>query len=336
MAQEGVETSVLLSNGRRMPIVGLGTWQSESKDIKSAIETAIDAGYRHIDTAFVYLNEQAIGEALKAAFDAGKVQRENMFIVTKLPLNGNRKENVRHFFMKSLNDLQLEYVDLYLIHCPLSVLLQEDEKDFFPVKDEKLLWDAEVNLVETWKEMEKLVDEGLVRAIGISNFNSVQIQRIYDNARIKPANLQVECHAYLQQNELFDFCKKLDIAFTAYAPIGSPGLLQFAKAKYGVELEEKDKPPVVLQDPKVLAIAEKHGKTPAQILIRFLVQRGMIVIPKSTNPKRVVENFQVFDFSLTDEDMGVLQSMDRKLRLFAFDFFPQMDKHPEYPFSIPF
>lgn len=337
MAQEGVDTSLLLSNGRRMPIVGLGTWQTDVQDdTKIAIETAIDVGYRHIDTAFCYFNEKFIGDALRKAFDAGKVTRDDMFIVTKLPLTGNRKENLRHFFMKSLNALQLDYIDLYLIHCPITAIKQEDENDIFPIKDGKLLMDTEVDLVETWREMEKLVDEGLARSIGLSNFNSVQIQRIYDNARIKPANLQVECHAYFQQPELLDFCKKLNIVLTAYAPIGSPGLKTFAKVKFGVVFDEKDKLPVLLEDPKVLFLAEKHKKTPAQVLLRFLMQRGIIVIPKSINPKRIAENFQVFDFKLTDEDMKILYSLDRKLRFFDFIFISGMEDHPEYPFKIPF
>ncbi|XP_071041148.1 aldo-keto reductase family 1 member A1 [Parasteatoda tepidariorum] len=317
---------VVLNNGQHMPIIGLGMFQTkDGDDIDSVISTAIDAGYRLIDTAFTYNNEHLLGQALQKLFKSGKIKREELFITSKLPPNGMQPDVVEQFFQVSLTDLQLDYIDLYLIHCPFASKRQEDDRDFFPVNDDgNYDADTAVDLTQTWKEMEKLVKKGLVKSIGLSNCNSQQIRRIYDSATIKPAVLQVECHAYLPQFELQDFCKILGIAFTAYAPLGSP---------YRAPGDEEVR---LLDDPSLKPLCEKHGKTPAQVLLRYLIQRRIIVIPKSTNEKRLKENIDVFDFTLQEPDMDALKCIDRRRRYFSFARPTGIPDHPEYPFNIPY
>ncbi|XP_076318484.1 aldo-keto reductase family 1 member A1-like [Tachypleus tridentatus] len=197
---------VKLNNGAHMPIIGLGTWQAKAGELEAAVEIAIEYGYRHIDTAWAYTNEKDIGNALKKVFDAGKLKREDIFVVSKLPNGGHHRDKVLHYLQESLDDLQLSYVDLYLVHFPLSVVPTDGDASF-PRKDGKPVIDYEADLVDTWKGMEDAVDAGMTKAIGLSNFNSEQIKRIYENARIKPANLQVLLpiqHIYKQHNNLFE------------------------------------------------------------------------------------------------------------------------------------
>lgn len=320
--------NVLLSSGYKMPALGLGMFlTTNTSEVDETLSAAIDADYRHIDTALSYRNESFIGEALQRLFREGKVKREEIFITTKLPPNGLRPEAVPEFFRKSLTDLQLSYVDLYLMHYPAAVKRTDDMYAVFPTKDGVLQLDTDVDIVNTWRALEKLVDEGLAKSIGLSNCNSKQIQRIYDAARIKPSVLQVECHAYLPQYELQEFCKNLGIAMTAYSPIGAPGQQAFSSGSPEVRL---------LDDERLKPICQKHGKSPAQVLLRYLVQRGIIVIPKSSNSKRLAENIQIFDFELTEEDMQTLKSMAKNQRYFSFTSYKGMTEHPEYPFKIPF
>nr|XP_042909936.1 aldo-keto reductase family 1 member A1-A isoform X2 [Parasteatoda tepidariorum] len=246
----------------------------------------------------------------------------------QLPCNGLNPLNVEYFFRLSLKALRLDYLDLYLIHVPIACQRTDDDYEVYPFRDGDVLTEI-VNLTETWKVMESLVDKGLVRSLGLSNCNSRQIQTIYDAARIKPANVQVECHAYLPQEELFEFCKNLRITFTAYSPLGSPGLPDYVKKHHHLEI----KPIKLLDDERLLSIAEKHRKTKAQILIRFLIERSMIPIPKSTHPDRIRENIEVFDFALDKEDMEILRSMKNGFRYFKFDFAKSLLEHPEQPFN---
>jgi len=325
-----VGKTITLATGAKMPIIGLGTWQSKPEEVALAVETAIEAGYRHIDTAFAYQNEKAIGDTIQKLIKAGKDKREELFIVTKVSSMYHNRADVAQCLEKQLAELQLSYVDLYLIHSPISM-----EKDLtpgvvFPLKDGKLAWDK-VDIVETWKGMEEVFKSGKAKAIGLSNFNSKQIQRICDSATVKPHNLQVECHAYWPQNELVEFCKKRNITVVAYGPIGSPGLKTFVRPG----IPAKTDLPVLLEDPVVVSLAEKYKKIPAQILLRWLIQREIMPIPKSVTPSRIKENFQVFDFELSADDFTKLSNLSKRERLFKFDFPGALD-HPEYPYKEPF
>ncbi|XP_069688684.1 1,5-anhydro-D-fructose reductase-like [Periplaneta americana] len=325
--------SVTFHNGMKMPIVGLGTWQSKPEEIATALDAALELGYRHIDTAYMYENEAAIGKVLKKWFDSGKLKREDIFIVTKLPIKGNHAESVEKYLKRSLQALQLDYVDLYLIHVPCGF---KDIGESLLPKDEKGEWatDTSTDHVSIWKAMEAQVDAGRARSIGLSNFNSRQIARIVKAARIRPANLQVELNVYFQQRELVAFCKALEITVCAYGAIGSPGMNERLKS-LGVPVTEN---PDLMKDPVVCKIAKQHNKTPAQVLLRHCMQRDIVVIPKSVKPDRIKENFQVFDFELTKEQMDELDSLDRRQagRRFKMDKVPWYYSHPEFPFNEPY
>lgn len=311
---------VSLSSGHQMPVIGVGMFLTKDpSEVSVTLSAAIDAGYRHIDTAFSYRNESLIGNSLQEIFGKNKVRREDLFIVTKLPPNGLRPDAVPHFFNKSLSDLQLDYVDLYHMHFPVASKRSEDDYAIFPMKD-GLFEGDEVDLLDTWRAMEKLVESGVVRSLGLSNCNIRQIRRIHEAATIKPAVLQVECHAYLPQFELQELCSELGMVMTAYSPIGAPG--QVTGSSEGR----------VLDDEKLKPICKRHGKSPAQVLLRYSVQRGIIVIPKSSNPKRLAENIQIFDFSLSEEEMLSLRTMARNKRYFNFKTYTGITDHPEYPF----
>jgi len=284
-----------------MPVIGLGSWTAPVEEVENALKEAIDVGYRSIDTAYTYQNEKGVGNAIKAKIQEGVIKREDIFVTTKLPEIGLRKSEIERFLKIALSALQLDYLDLYLIHGPVGLQSQEDPDNIFPMKDGKFLLDDTTNLEEVWQGMEAMVDAGLTKSIGVSNMNSSQIQRILNVARIKPANLQVECHAYLQQKKLREFCKSNGIIVTAYSPIGSPGKPTVGK-KLGWPVSDH---PVLLQDSVLNTIAKKNNRTPAQI----------------------------FDFELDSTDMKALRDLERGVRYFDFDFFKD---HPEFAFNAPF
>ncbi|XP_049841194.1 1,5-anhydro-D-fructose reductase-like isoform X2 [Schistocerca gregaria] len=315
-------------NGHKMPILGLGTAQAQGDDVEKAINAALEIGYRHIDTAQRYNNEAQIGRALKKCLDSGKIKREDLFIVTKLPLTGNRADCVEKHLKQSLQDLQLDYVDLYLIHNPVG-FYDVDPKD----NGKKMVPDMNTDHVSLWKAMEAQVDAGRTRSIGLSNFNARQVKRVWQSARIKPANLQVELHVYFQQSQLRAFCRALDITVCAYIPLGSPGARPPGLTPNTVDASKQPKRDQ-LTNPVVSQIAQKYGKTNAQVLLRYIIQLGVAAIPKSTNPDRLRQNFDVFNFELSPEDMDMLEHLDkgpagRQVR----GLIPGMANHPEYPYS---
>lgn len=308
---------VKLNDGSEIPIFGLGTWKSQPNAVKNAVIDAVKAGYRHIDCAFVYGNENEVGEALAELFKEGVVKREDLFITSKLWNTFHSEHLVKPAITETLKLLKLDYVDLYLVHWPFGYA--EGEGNFPVDKDNKMKLN-DVDYVDTWRGMEKIKKEGLAKSIGVSNFNHEQIDRVLSMCEIPPAMNQVECHPYLTQEKLIEYCKSKNIAVTAYSPLGSPDR-PWAK---------KDDP-TLMEDPKIVSIAEKYGKTPAQVLIRYQIDRGVVVIPKSVSKHRIIENFKVFDFKLTEEEIKELGSFNRGFRFCALEW---IKDHKHYPFSI--
>lgn len=223
----------LLRSGCKVPKIGLGTWRAPNEELEKAVDTAFEVGYRHIDAATAYMNESAVGNVIGRWLSSGKLKREDLFVCTKLPPIANRPKDVERYLRNSLRDLQLDYVDLYLVHCPFS--MPETDGPFLTDANGDCILDTESKQLEVWQKMEEMVDLGLTKTIGVSNFNEQQIQRILSNCRIRPEMLQIEVHLYMQQEKLVEFCQKNEIAVTAYSPLGSKGMEELHKMLTGSE-----------------------------------------------------------------------------------------------------
>ena len=283
------------------------------------VKYAILNGYRHIDCARMYLNEDEVGRALNEVISSGAVKREELFITSKCWNTYHDTANVRKALQQTLESLQLDYVDLYLIHWPQAY---QPGDDLWPkdAKGQTILVDTDY--LDTWRGMEQVYKAGLAKAIGVSNFNSEQIDRILKLGTVRPVCNQVECHPYLTQDQLINFCKSRDICVVAYSPLGCPD-------------HPKAKPddPSPLKEPKFKEIAAKYGKSIAQILVKFQAQRGVVVIPKSVTPSRIDENIDVFDFTLSDDEMKTIASFNRGHR-YCWNSSDRTFKY--HPFNIPF
>lgn len=312
--------SVKLNNGVEMPGLGFGTFLSKPNEVAEAVKHAIDIGYRYIDTAFFYANEHEVGLAIKEKIASGVVKREDIFVTTKLWCIHYDPSRVEYGCRKSLENLGLDYIDLYLIHFPVG-FAYVDDSTFIPKEEgAQFVTTNDYDCVDIWKAMEQLVKKGLVRSIGISNFNAEQVERVLKNCEIKPVVNQVECHVELNQKKLREFCKERDIVIIAYCPLG----------RHNAEAKK----PAFLYDERTKAIAKKYNKTPAQVAIRFCLDLGTIPIPKSVTNSRIEENFQVFDFQLSPEDMKVLEDLNAGIRVC---YFSMIDKsHKYYPFKAEF
>jgi len=260
------QPTVTLNNGVVMPQLGFGVWQVPDDEATPAVATALATGYRSIDTAAMYRNESGVGKAIAAS----GIARDELFVTTKLNNDGHGREATLRAFEQSRKNLGLDYVDLYLIHWPL------------PAQD---------RYVETWQAFETLLADGVVRAIGVSNFHAPHLQRVIDESGTVPAVNQIELHPYLTQQPLREFDTRHRIATEAWSPLASGGN--------------------VLADPVITSLAEKYGKTPAQVILAWHLQLGNVVIPKSVTPARIRENFAVFDVELDPDDVVAISGLDR-------------------------
>ncbi|SDN28640.1 2,5-diketo-D-gluconate reductase A [Geodermatophilus siccatus] len=258
--------TIRLNNGVEIPQLGFGVYQVPPEDTADAVSTALEIGYRHIDTAEMYGNEKGVGEAVaRSGIDRGEV-----FVTSKLNNGFHRRDDALRAFDQSLGDLGFEYLDLFLIHWPLPGI--------------------DVDYIETWKAMEEIYASGRCRAIGVSNFQAHHLRRLFSETQVRPAVNQIEVHPYLTQEELRAFDADHEIVTEAWSPI--------AQGK-------------VLGDPAIVAIAERLGRTPAQVVLRWHVQRGDVVFPKSVSRQRMQENYELFDFELGTDDMATLTGLDR-------------------------
>lgn len=295
-------------NEAKMPLLGLGTWKSEPGEVYQAVKTAVKAGYRHIDCAPIYGNEAEIGRALSELFAEGVVERKDLWITTKLWNNAHAPSDVKPAIEQSLKDLQLDYIDLYLIHWAVAFkpgIVFAMQKDEFATLDE-------YPLVDTWKAMESLKDEGLAKNIGVCNFGTGNLQLLLENCNHKPEMNQVELHPYLQQRELHDFCLENDIHMTAYSPFGSPDRQAQMKA---------DDEPSLFEDYILKEIAESKNTTPAGVILAWVISRDICVIPKSVNEGRMKQNLTSENIVLDQEDIDKIEAITKNYRYVKGDFF---------------
>lgn len=260
---------ITLNNGIKMPQVGLGVFRCEAEETFNTVKSAIESGYKSIDTATAYGNEEYVGEAIKAS----NIKRENIFITTKLWNDDQRTDNVRGAFENSLKLLKVDYVDLYLIH--------------WPVKEK---------FVQSWLELEQIYKEGLAKSVGVSNFLEHHIDAIREKSDLIPVVNQVECHPFLSQKSLLKYCKERNIQLEAWSPLGA----------------SKNN---ILDNEVIKELAQKYGKSPAQIILRWDIECGLITIPKSSNKQRQKQNIDIFDFSLLPEEIQKIDSLNKNLRV---------------------
>jgi alcohol dehydrogenase (NADP+) len=295
------------ANGALMPIVGLGTWKSAPGEVYAAVREAIRAGYRHIDCASVYGNEAEIGNALRDAMAEGQVTREELWVTSKLWNNAHGRENVAGALGKTLADLKLSYLDLYLIHWPIPL----KPGAIFPSSAADFLTSAQAPIRSTWEGMEDTLSAGQTRHIGVSNFSVKKLRDLIENSTTKPEVNQVELHPLLQQADLVSFCTSNGVHITAWAPLGSADRPDSTK---------RPNAPVLLENPVIKSIAESIGCTPAQILIAWHVNRGIATIPKSVSPSRLRENLAAAEITLTAAAMERIAALDQNYRLINGSF----------------
>ena len=282
-----------LADGTPMPALGLGTWKAAPGEVGMAVSTALELGYRHVDCASIYGNEAEIGAALATALDQGGVRRDDLWITSKLWNDCHASAQVRPALEQTLRDLQLDHLDLYLIHWPVvhrhGVLMPSSAADQIPLQ--------QLPLQETWGAMEALVEAGLVRQIGVSNCSRAKLAALLPHCRIQPAMNQVERHPWLQQNDLLAFCRKERIGVTAYAPLGSAAVTGDRTSLLG--------------DPMIHAIASAHGSSAAQVLLAWGLACGTAVIPKSVHRERLADNLAASQLNLSPSELAQINALDR-------------------------
>ncbi|XP_059045332.1 aldo-keto reductase AKR2E4-like isoform X2 [Achroia grisella] len=303
-----------LNDGHEIPVVALGTSLGHLPDgtrvlstnhsLARAVQWALEAGYKHIDTAPLYLVEDDVGLGVRNFVKNNAAHRKDVYVTTKLWNDAHERAEVIPALRKSLEDLQMDYVDLYLVHYPMAYK-----------KNGSI---SSTDYLETWKGMEDAVFLNLTKSIGVSNFNLTQIQRLWSNSIIKPAVLQTEVNPTITETELIKWCKEHRVVVMAYSPFG------------GILGRKTNAPPPRADDPLLIGLAEKYNKTVPQILLRYLVDRNVLPIPRSTNKERIEQNIDIFDFQLTSEEIAELSAFNRNYRLRNF---VNWYDHPQFPFE---
>jgi D-xylose reductase len=296
-----------LNSGDRIPVIGLGLWKVSRAETAGLVQSAIHAGYRHLDCACDYGNETEVGHGISAALVASACRRDELWITSKLWNTFHSRAHVRPAVERTLHDLQVDYLDLYLVHFPIAQeyvpfeVRYPPEWLFNPLAPDSRMQFTNVPLSETWMAMESLVTAGLVRNIGVSNYTCALLRDLLSYATIAPAVLQVELHPYLTQERLIRFCHEAGIAVTGFSPLGALSYLSLGMAKP----EES-----VLEQAAVLAAAQRHGKTAAQVVLRWGVQRGTAIVTKTSCPQRLAENLGLFDFELSAVEMAAISAQN--------------------------
>ncbi|KAK3711250.1 D-xylose reductase [Vermiconidia calcicola] len=297
--------TIKLNNGKNMPLVGFGLWKVNNDQVYNAIKT----GYRLFDGACDYGNEVEAGQGVKRAIDEGLVKREDLFIVSKLWNSFHDKDKVMPICKKQLGDWGLDYFDLYIIHFPIALKYVDPSvrypPGFFYEGDKIVL--SKASLEETYHAMEECYEQGLIKSLGISNYVGSLVLDVERYAKHLPQTLQIEHHPYLVQQDLTDLCKSRGIAVTAYSSFGPSSFLE-------LDMKRAHDTPLLLEHPTIKSIADKHSKTPAQVLLRWSTQRGIAVIPKSNNQDRLAQNLDVCSFDLAKDEVEAISGLDKDLR----------------------
>ncbi|MFZ5829405.1 MAG: aldo/keto reductase [Planctomycetota bacterium] len=294
-----------------MPSLGLGTWKIPKALAPEVVREAVRVGWRQLDCACDYGNEREVGAGLASALADGLCRRDDVWVTSKLWNTYHEPQHIRAACQRSLSDLKLEVLDLYLVHFPIALAFVPFDVRYPPewFHDPQAAAPAmkpiSVPIADTWGAMEELVREGLVKRIGVCNFGTSLLRDLLSYAAIRPAVLQVELHPYLTQRRLLRYCREERIVVTAFSPLGADSYVSIGMAK----ADES-----VLLDPVVTGLAQRHGRTPAQIVLRWAVQRGTVAIPKTEQPARLTENLAIFDFALSDDEMASIGELDRSRR----------------------
>ncbi|MEL7537067.1 MAG: aldo/keto reductase [Pseudomonadota bacterium] len=311
-----------------MPAVGFGLWKIDRSDTADMVTAALTAGYRHLDSACDYGNEVEAGDGIRKALQNGVLSRDELWVTSKLWNTYHRPEHVEPALRRTLADLGLDYLDLYLIHFPIAlryVPIEErypPEWFFDPDAPSPRMEPDRVPLHETWAAMEALVEKGLVREIGVCNYSSALIHDLMSYATVQPAMLQIEAHPYLTQEPVLRIAQDYGIAVTAFSPLGALSYVSLGMAGAGDS---------VLETAPVRAAAADHGKSPAQVVLRWGVQRGTSVIPKTSRIERLAENIDIFDFELTDAQMQAISALNANRRFNDTRVFTEQAFNRYYP-----